>query len=254
MIPYIELHRIMVGPIPIQVWGLFVAMGMVLAVLLAAHLASKRGISRPFVYDAAAVVVVAALVGARLGHVAFYEPSYFIAHPLEVFALWRGGLSSFGGFVGGAVAGLWYIRKKKADVRVVCDLLLTALPLGWMVGRIGCFLIHDHPGTLTHSWLAVRYPGGTRFDLGLIESLIGAFLLAVALMVLRQYGKRFPGLTGAVVLVGYGVLRFATDFLRATDVVQSDVRWWALTPAQYGCVFLVLGGLVLFTRSIRKKK
>lgn len=253
MIPYIELHRIMVGPIPIQVWGLFVALGMLLAVLLAAHLATSRGISRMFVYDAAALVVVAALVGARLGHVLLYEPAYFIAYPLEIFALWHGGLSSFGGFVGGAAAGLWYIQKHKADLRVVSDLFLTALPLGWMVGRIGCFLIHDHPGTLTHSWLAVQYPGGSRFDLGLIESLIGALLFLVAMVVLNQYGKRRPGLTAAVVLIGYALLRFATDFLRATDIVGADVRWWGLTPAQYGCLCLLLGGLVLFTRSIHKK-
>ncbi len=254
MIPYIELHRIMVGPIPIQVWGLFVAAGIPLATLLMARLATSRGIPKSFVYDLAAIVVVAALIGARLGHIIFYEPAYFIARPGEIVALWHGGLSSFGGFVAGAAAGLWYIRKQKADVRVVCDLLLTALPLGWMVGRIGCFLIHDHPGRLTQSWWGVQYPGGSRFDLGLFESLIGALLFLVAVFVLGRYGKRLPGLTAAVVLAGYAVLRFATDFLRATDIVGADVRWWGLTPAQYGCMALFAWAMWFFVQTFQKKQ
>lgn len=254
MIPYFEIHRLMVGPVPIQVWGLFVALGIVLAVVVAARLAAARGIARAHVYDTATIVVLAAFIGARLLHVTAYQWGYYQNHVLEIFAVWQGGLSSFGGFLGGAAAGLWLIRRRRLPLVPFIDVLLTALPLGWMVGRLGCFLIHDHPGTLTHSVFGVRYPGGARYDLGLIEAVIGGFVFSIGFAVYRQYGKKYPGLPASAVLVLYAVLRFATDFLRATDLPGSDTRFVGLTPAQFGALVLVGIGLVLGTRALQKKK
>lgn len=253
MIPYFEIHRLLLGPVPIQVWGLFVALGIILAVLVAARLAAARGIARSQVYDLATVAILGAFLGARIFHVVAYDWAYYQEHVWEVLFLWQGGLSSFGGFLGGALAGIWFIRRRRLPVVAFVDVILTALPLGWMVGRIGCFLIHDHPGTLTHSIFGVRYPGGARFDLGLIDAVIGGLVFCLAWVVYRQYGKRYPGLPASLVLVTYAVLRFATDFLRATDVPHADIRLLGLTPAQYGAIVLLGVGLAWGIRLMKKK-
>lgn len=254
MIPYFSLTTIQIGPVPIQVWGLCVALGIVAATFLAVRLAKRQAISGSIIYDAGALIVVAGLIGARLGHVVLYEWAHYVDRPWEMFMVWQGGFSSLGGFMGGALALVWFVHRKRLSFISLSDTLLSALPLGWAIGRIGCFLIHDHPGTLTDHWLGVQYPGGTRFDLGLIESITGIFIFATALPLFLFWGKKKPGLVTAVVLLEYGAIRFWTDFLRATDLTVVDVRWWGLTPAQYGSVVVFLLGMWLVVRMFIKKR
>ena len=127
---------------------------------------------------------------------------------------------------------------------------LAALPLGWFIGRIGCFLIHDHPGTLTNSPFGVQFPDGARFDLGMIDGLIGLLIFAVAFPLHRTIGKKFPGVTTAVVIQLYAVLRFMADFLRATDLPNSDPRIYGFTPGQYASGILFLVGDFLIMRAV----
>lgn len=251
MIPYFSWQTIMLGPIPLHVWGMCVALGALVAVVLARRAAKKRGLSPDVVTDAATYMLFAAFVGARIAHIVLYNPQPFLDDPLEVFRVWHGGLSSFGGFVGAMGALIVFVRKHRLELFVVMDALAEGFPLGWAIGRIGCFLIHDHPGTLSHSFLAVQYPGGARFDLGLIESLTGLFVEVLLLLSLRFFPKR--GVPSAVVIFSYLFIRFWTDFLRATDLPGSDVRYWpGLTPAQIGmCVLLLFSGWIFF--SARKK-
>jgi phosphatidylglycerol:prolipoprotein diacylglycerol transferase len=247
MIPYFSWQTVMLGPIPLHVWGLFVALGAMAATLLARRAAKKRGLSPDHITDLVTHVLICAFIGARLAHVFFYNPSPFLDDPWEVFRVWHGGFASFGGFAGAAIAIALFIRKHGADTFVVMDTLAEAFPLGWAIGRVGCFLIHDHPGTLSHSFLTVQYPGGSRFDLGLIEVLTGLFVEVLLLLSLRFLPRR--GVPSTVVIFSYLFIRFWTDFLRASDLPGSDVRYWpGLTPAQIGiCLLLLLIGFVFFS-------
>lgn len=250
MIPYFAFHVIPLGPIAIQVWGLFVALGLLTATWLLARILRRDGRDPELAWNLAFWAMLGAVVGARLGHVFFYDWDYFSAHPGDIIAVWKGGLSSFGGFFGGALAGLAYLRAKKADLLRISDATLAALPLGWAIGRVGCFLIHDHPGTLTNSPFGVRFPDGARFDLGMIDGLVGLLVFAVAYPFHRFIGRRIPGLTTGLVLQLYALLRFLTDFLRATDLPNSDPRYLGLTPAQYACIAFFLIGDVLIVRAV----
>lgn len=246
MIPYISWHTVMLGPIPLQVWGMFVALGALVAVLLARCAAKKRGVSPDAITDIVTWMLIAGFVGARIGHVFLYNPQPFLIDPLEFFRIWHGGLSSLGGFVGAIATLAILVKKNRLDTFLVMDTLAEGFPLGWAIGRIGCFLIHDHPGTLSHSLLAVQYPGGSRWDLGLIEALTGLIVETLLLLSLRFFPR--PGVPSAVVITSYLFIRFWTDFLRAIDLPGSDVRYWpGLTPAQIGsCLFLLLTAWVFF--------
>ncbi len=244
MIPYFQYSHFSLGPVVIQVWGLLVAFGIMAAVLVMAHLAKKYVLSPEVAVDMSIWILMAAFVGARFFHVVFYEPMYYVTHPLDVVKVWQGGLSSLGGFAG-ALFGVWLFAKKRrfswAEMVPYFDIATVSLWLGWGIGRLGCFLIHDHPGTLTSFFGGVQYPGGARFDLGLMESALGFVLFLVFYASFSRLVKKSWGLAAVCSAALYATARFFLDFLRATDVPLSDVRYWALTPAQLGMVGVLFG-------------
>ena len=246
MIPYVSYTSIPLGPLTIQVWGLLVALGIVTGTWLSSRELKKRGLPTTHLYDLAFWVVVAAMLMARVFHVVFYEPTYYLAYPAEMIAIWHGGLSFIGGLVGAAIAVFVYANRKKLSFAYI-DACIYGLPLGMFIGRIGCFLIHDHPGTLTHFLIGVEYPNGMiRHDLGLYESLTGLALFALFLVLNRK--PRLPGFWVATFCAGYGMARFFLDFLRLSAAEGGDARYFGLTPAQYGALVMVGVGVFLLNK------
>lgn len=239
MIPYFELTKVSLGPLTLHVWGILLALGFVVGTLVAGWMAKKRGLKTSIVYDLVPWLAIAGMLGGRIVHVLFYEPTYYAAHPLEAFAIWQGGLSVYGGFFACIAFGIWYLRRKQADVFAYADVMVFGLPFGKILGRIGCFLIHDHPGTLTDFALGVKYPDGeVRHDLGLYLA-INAALLSLFFMWLA----RRPRSTGTYIIafsLWYGTARFFLDFLRVVDV-----RYAGLTPGQYFSFLLVVFGVAM---------
>lgn len=236
MIPYFQFTVVHLGPLTLYVWGIFAALGLLAGGWVAARLAKERGLKKEVIWDLAAVAGIAGIVGGRLFHVFLYAPGQYAADPLSALALWDGGISIMGSMLGAVAAVLLFLRKKKLELLPYLDTLTFGFPLGYAVGRIGCFLIHDHPGTLTHFFLGVKYPDGVRHDLGLYELFngIGLFLL---FLFLKKRGAKPPTYLVAF-LLWYGSVRFLLDFLRA-----ADVRYFGLTPAQYVSALLSAGGV-----------
>ncbi len=253
MLPYFQFTTIPLGPITIQVWGLMVSLGIVAAVLLMSFLAKKYFLSSQVVLDLAVWAIIGGFIGARFFHVVFYHLDYYIQYPGEVIAFWHGGASSLGGFVGALVA-VWIFAKIRKftwkDFLPYADIASVSLWLGWGIGRLGCFFIHDHPGTLSHFFLAVKYQGGARHDLGLYESLLGFLLFTIYYLLFKRIFKKGWGVVAAYSWIGYAVARFGLDFLRASDLPQSDIRYLYLTPAQWGMatIVLVLTSLLIFAK------
>lgn len=244
MIPYFRLTEIAVGPARFQVWGIFVAAGILLAAWVGSRDAARRGLDREKFLDLASWAVIAALIGARLGHVLLYEPASYAADPLRVLRVWEGGMSMVGGLIGGGLGAFMYARRAKVKFLHYADAAAFALPLGYGCGRIGCFLIHDHPGALSDSFLAVRFPDGARLDHGLLLSLVG-FTLTAAFFLYRRWKPQAIGYLPAF-MICYGLVRFYLDYWRATDLPSSDVRLDGLTPAQYAGIALVILGLAVW--------
>lgn len=238
MIPYIEWKTIELGPLTLQVWGVFVALGFALGAYMAGWMARRRGDNPSIIYDLTAWVLISGMIGGRLGHVLFYEPAHYFANPLEIFKIWEGGLSMFGGLIACITVGIWYLRRRNVDVWRYSDAVAFGLPFGKMIGRIGCFLIHDHPGTATDFVLGVEYPDGiVRHDHGFYLSL-NAFAMAMFMLWLSR--KQRPiGTYIAVFCIWYGIARFLFDFWRLVDV-----RYLGFTPGQYFSIVLVFVGAV----------
>lgn len=247
MIPYFQFTTIQLGPLTLYVWGLFVALGFLVGLYVAKLRAKKLGLDEKIVVDIAFWLITAGFVGGRLGYVLFYDLSTFIENPLQIFQVWDGGMSFFGGLILAVGTGVWFLRKKKVDVYKYSDAMIFGLPIGIFIGRIGCFLIHDHPGTATDFILGVEYPDGVvRHDHGLYLSLSGLALAGVFLWISRK--KRPVGTYIAVFSIWYGTVRFLLDFMRTIDV-----RYAGLTPGQYFSILLLGFGLWYFYKLTIKK-
>lgn len=258
MIPFFQYNAILFGPVVLQVWGMCVAAGIVAATLLAVRLARKYVLPEEPILDMIIWALVGAFLMARVFHVVFYNLSYYLQNPLEVFAFWHGGMSSLGGFFG-ALLTLYIFAKVRhftlKELWPYFDILSVALWLGWGIGRIGCFLIHDHPGTLTHFVLSVQYPGGARHDLGLYESILGFVLFGVFMLAFKPLIKKRWGLVTVLSSLCYAIARFFLDFLRATDLPNSDARYAMFTPAQWGMLVIILAlTFTLFSDKLRQQR
>lgn len=239
MLPYFEYHAILIGPITLQVWGLWVSLGIIAGILLADRLAKKYFLAEKLIWDLAVWALLAGLIGARLGHVLFYDPVYYFSHPAEILYFWQGGASSLGGFIGAGLAVWLFTKIRKIswqELSAHLDVMTPGLWLGWAIGRVGCFFIHDHPGTLSHFILAVKFPGGARHDLGLYDSILAWVLLALSLIFFKKLRQQNSGLIFLFTIALYAFVRFWLDFLRATDA-----RYFYLTPAQWGMAAVFVG-------------
>lgn len=260
MVPYFYYPAINLGFITINTWGLFAALGFGLAIFIAWRQARCRGQDTNVILDLSFWIVIAVIIGARLGHVFFYDWGFYRANPTEIWKIWHGGLSSFGGFAGAAAVGLFYLWKRRLDLLDYSDIFIFALPAGLACGRIGCFLIHDHPGTLTNFIFGVKYPDGVRHDLGLYLGIFDIILFGLFLFVeaksrttprqAQWVRDKLPpkGFYVMAFALTYGVARFFLDFLRAYDLLGADARYGGLTPAQYGSILLFVLGLTLLAR------
>ncbi|MFA5107230.1 MAG: prolipoprotein diacylglyceryl transferase [Patescibacteria group bacterium] len=249
MIPYFEIDSFSLGPITINVWGLLVAAGLLVGVLLSMSEAKRKKQSVAIILDLAIVIIVSAFVGARIFYV-LNEWSQFQNQPLDIIKLWEGGLGIYGGLVGAVFAGWLYLKIKKFPFWAHADTIIFSLPLGLAVGRLGCFFVHDHLGKLTTVPWGVKLADGTsRHDMAFYEIIFG---LVVFMIFWRLRKATFiadrPGWLSGLFFVLYGIFRFVADFWRATDLIGSDpLTYFNLHPSQwFSIVTIICGLLVIF--------
>ncbi|MFY0562827.1 prolipoprotein diacylglyceryl transferase [Archangium lansingense] len=243
MIPYIKPPSIPLGPITLEPFGIFVALGVLFAAHRLAKMAERDGLDATPLQDYAPWGVGVGVVVGHLFHLFAYHPEELSKSPFQILKVWDG-LSSFGGLIGGILAAVVFFKLKKLRFRDYADSFALAVTPGWAIARLGCFAVHDHPGVRTDFFLAVNFPaslGGPRHDLGLYDA---AFLFAISglLIVLRNAGM-LRGRLLPLLSILYACGRFFFDSLRATDLSYVDARYFGLTPAQFGCFALVAFGL-----------
>lgn len=256
MVPYIHIPTYQLGPVPLDPWGLLVTAGFVLGLEVARARGIAKGLDVRDIVDAAVFIVLSGFVGGHLVHILAYHPEKIASDGWITLArIWEG-FSSFGGFFGAVLGAVLFFKGVRPRPFLPhADAVMFAFPFAWIFGRAGCALVHDHIGRPTDFFLAVNFDTmrqglGVRHDLGLYECLYSMVISAV-FFALRH--RPFPSGTFLVLWCAmYAPVRFLLDFLRRTDEIpgfpSADVRWAALTPAQWGCLVMAAGGIAVWTQ------
>ncbi len=220
------------GGIEIRWYGLFVALSIATAVVLARAGARRAGLSMALVEDAAIWVGLAALVGGRILYLVQNELPDLVAHPLHAFAIWHGGLSFYGGLIAGLAALLVWSRVRGVRLGTAADIAAPAVAAGQAVGHLGCLIGGDSYGLPTTGPFAVVYqhpgamaPQGIPLVPTQLYESASLGMLAVVLWLSRDRLGRFgPGATAAVYLLGNAGIRFALFFLRDDVIVFAGLK------------------------------
>ena len=254
MVPYVQLsnlvlvHKFVVRgrwpdhDISIHPFGALVAFGIWLGIGLVWVQAKRRCVPTGAIQSYLVWLLVGGFLGGHIFDWCFYRGGVFHSDPMSLLRIWDG-QSSFGGFLGAGLGSLAWGWRWRTSAMPYAEVVSSSFPAAWFVGRLGCWVAHDHPGRLSSSFWAVAYPGGARLDMGLLEALF-TLPLALVFLVLRRK-ERVPGTFLGAMCTYYAPVRFGLDFSRAQDLATSDERYLRLTPAQWGCIGLFALGLFL---------
>ncbi|MBI4451314.1 prolipoprotein diacylglyceryl transferase [Candidatus Woesearchaeota archaeon] len=209
------------GPLQIRWYGLMYVLAFLFAYWYVRReiRQGRSELTLPQLDSLLTLSVIGLLVGARVFYVLIYNASYYAAHPLEVFAVWAGGLSFHGGLFGGLIAGWLFCRTHKLSFLKTADLFIVPVALGQAFGRLGNFINGELPGRITSLWWGVKFPNveGFRHPSSLYEAAYDILIFSV-LYPLRTKQWR-PGSLLALFLMMYAAFRFVTEFVREPEIM-----------------------------------
>ena len=210
------------GFLKIFTYGLLVATGFLVAILLASSRAEKEGLDSQKVLDLCFYVMVSALLGARLLYVVV-EYRYFLASPLEIFMFWKGGLVFYGGLILGVLISLWYLKRNQMPMWKTADLLAPSIALGQSIGRWGCFFAGCCFGKKTDVAWGVTFTdprSSAPLEISLHPTQIYLSLNALFIFMLLMWLSKRKVFDGQI-LWSYGILysigRFLIEYFRGDD-------------------------------------
>jgi phosphatidylglycerol:prolipoprotein diacylglycerol transferase len=212
--------------------------------------AQRLGLKGAVLQDLFFYAAIGLIVGARLGYILFYQLSSFsdyLQHPLEIIAIWHGGMSFHGGLIGALLAGILFCRRRRLPYWEVADTVTVTAPIALCLGRIGNFINGELFGRATEVPWAMVFPSGgpiPRHPSQLYEAALEGLLLFIILWKLKDREFR-PGTLVSVFLVGYGVIRFILEFFRQPDP-QIGLFWNFLSMGQVLCLAMFITGFVLY--------
>lgn len=258
-VPFIHLGTLQAG-----VFSVIVVIGVLVGIRLLRSYGRRCDVDEDDLRALTFWVLVSGFVGAHVFDVLAYQSTELARRPVLLVELWNG-LSSFGGFLGGAIAFTLFVRARRLPIRTMADITMMGLLPAFTIGRVACTVVSDHIGGAVNpsSWyaplameypralnlgqLADRYPGSSEtilaWNLGFLE-LVGLLPITALIltMALRAGRSARPGLLAALATFLYAPIRLGVDFLRP---VEMHPRYLLLTFAQWGSLLVGLFSLSL---------
>ena len=247
--PAIDPVALQLGPLAIKWYGLAYMAGLLLGWLYIKRLVQQPTLWRdgkaPFtpelVDDLFMYVAVGVIAGGRLGHVLLYEPGLYLAQPLEILKIWKGGMAFHGGMLGTILAMWVFARHYRVPALSVMDLVSAAVPLGIFFGRIANFINAEVVGRPSGVPWAMVFPGygpEARHPSQLYEAALEGLVLFVLLawMIHARHRLASPGTIGAAFLIGYGAFRTFCEFYK----IDEYGGLFAIYPLTNGMVYSLL--------------
>jgi phosphatidylglycerol:prolipoprotein diacylglycerol transferase len=255
--PQFDPVAIHLGPFAIHWYGLMYVLGFTAALLLGRYRIKQQpwqAISNKDLDDMLFMIILGIILGGRIGYILFYKPEYYLANPSEIIAVWRGGMSFHGGFLGVLAAMFWFTRTRQRSWLKIMDFVAPLVPPGLAAGRLGNFINGELWGRPTDLPWAMIFP---QIDnLPRHPSQLYQFALeGVALFIILWWFSIKPRPAGAVsglFLIGYGIFRFVVEFAREPDSFLGFLAL-GLTMGQWLSLPMIILGMGMMVWAYRKK-
>ena len=251
--PQFDPVALQAGPLAVRWYGLMYLAGFMAFLWLGKRRAAAQpwhGMNAQDVDDLLFYGVLGVVLGGRLGQVLFYEPGYYFSHPLEILAVWKGGMAFHGGMLGVFVAMALWARKAGRTFFQVTDFIAPLVPLGLMAGRIGNFINGELWGRVADATLpwAMVFPHVDQLPRhpSPLYQAAGEGLLLFVVLWLFSARQRALGQVSGMFMVGYGALRFVAEYFREPDhgifglsYMVSMGQWLSLPMILFGLWLLL---------------
>tara|TARA_B100001113_G_scaffold204594_1_gene167788 strand:- start:356 stop:1099 length:744 start_codon:yes stop_codon:yes gene_type:complete len=198
------------------------------------------------------IILVTAIIGGRLGYIIFYDLSYYLLHPLNIFFIWEGGMSFHGGLIGAIFGSLYLVKKNKLRFFDITDTISLYAPIGLFFGRIGNFINSELYGIkTTGSWGVIfpevdQYP---RHPSMLYEAFLEGFVLFFILMFINSKNVKSGTISGCFLLL-YGFFRFIVEFVRLPDAHIGYIYYDWVTMGHLLSVPMIGFGIFLIYKKL----
>jgi phosphatidylglycerol:prolipoprotein diacylglycerol transferase len=260
MISYPQIDPVLfhLGPLHVRWYGVMYILGFISTYLLVRHQIKKYALHdlKQHYENLNTILIISMIIGGRLGYVLFYNFFYYLEHPLEIAAIWHGGMSFHGALLGVILGGYLYCRHQKLNFFKTADIYVVTVPIGLGLGRIGNFINGELYGRVTDVPWAMIFPAGgpfPRHPSQLYESLLEGLLLFVILWKLKDIQPQRKWASGVMLshfLILYGLFRLVVEFFRQPDSHIGFIIA-SITMGQILSILMVFMGIILF--SIREK-
>lgn len=248
-LPNIDPVFLRLGPLEFRWYGLMYIISFMSAFFIIRS-ESRRGtisLGSDTISDIVFFIAMGIVLGGRSGYILFYNLSWYLANPLKVFAVWEGGMSFHGGFIGGVIAGLYICRKHGVAIAEMADIAALTVPVGLGFGRIGNFINGELYGRVTDKSWGVIFPAGgglPRHPSQLYEAFLEGLVLLLIVWGVRRAGHP-KGVLLWIVVCCYGIFRFSVEFFREPDQ-QLGFLWGGATMGQLlSLPMAIVGGAVV---------
>jgi phosphatidylglycerol:prolipoprotein diacylglycerol transferase len=253
--PQFDPVALSLGPVQIHWYGLTYLVAFGLFLFLAARRVRQpsfaaQGWTRRDVEDLLFFGVIGVILGGRIGYALFYKTDHYLANPLEILAVWKGGMSFHGGLLGVIAAMAVFARRRGRRFLEVTDLIAPCVPTGLASGRVGNFIngeLWGRPADPSLPWAMVFPQSGTdipRHPSQLYQIALEGLLLFVLLWLYAKPPRKTGQVSGAF-LVGYGVFRFIAEYFREPDSFLG-VLALGMSMGQWLCLPMIAGGAALW--------
>jgi len=203
------------GPLEIQTYGFITAIAFLAGIYLAAWTAQKRGLNKEYIFDLGLVIIICAILGARLLYVLEMH-AHFLRHPLDIVKVWEGGLIFHGGLIAAVAGSFAYLKVKKLDVLAYLDTFAPFAALGHSIARIGCYFAGCCYGKVDEACGVVFPAVGDNLPhlpVQLYESAANFVNFLILIILLRFSGLK-KGTVLWMYLANYGIIRFVIEHFR----------------------------------------
>ena len=236
-----------IGPFAIYWYGILMAIAFLLGYYLTRKFLKEKGYDIALADGILVSMLIGTIVGARLGEVFFYNPSYYLTHPLKIFFLWEGGLASHGGIMGALIALYLFSKKNNLPFLTLADILTIPFLLGGVLIRIANFINGEIVGRITTVSWGMSFSGyeGVRHPSQLYEAAQNLFIF------IYMYVQRNKHTEGYIFLMSIFLFSFIRFFL---EFLKEGVRYYGLATGQWlSLIFACVTGYYMWKLKHSKK-